>query len=417
MGRKIFDEADIESSQAFCMLPWVHLYISTYGTVTPCCVTPWDEKQAFGNINKKPIKEIWNDKGIRKMRSQMLKDKKDARCWQCYENEANGLKSHRQIANLCYEDKVDWVAGTKLNGYSADSKPIYWDIRISNLCNFKCRICGHFASSKWFEDAKAINQQSFDKRLQYSMNDFADVLNQLEEFTPELEEVYFAGGEPLIMEEHYRILDLLIEKERFDIKLRYSTNFSQTVFKGRDVFQDWKLFKDLNIHASLDGSDKKGELQRSGQKWLQALENRKRLLEICPHADFTITSTISVFNVLHLPDFHRNWVGQHLIDVDDFIPHVLMQPDIYNIKILPQSLKDEVDKKYKDHLLWLKSFPTSAFLKLEFVINEFENTLTIMHSEDWSHLIPQFLSMTEKLDALRGENTRAVFPELEPLFS
>lgn len=415
--RKIFDKQSMDDSKAFCMMPWVHLYVSQFGTVVPCCVTPWDPDQALGNVNKQPISEIWNGAEMKRLRAKMLKDKKDKRCWQCYENEANGLKSHRKVANFCYDDKLHWVETTKANGFAPDSKPIYWDIRISNLCNFKCRICGHHSSTKWYDDAKELGETSFENAIHYSLDDFEDILGQLEEYVPHVEEVYFAGGEPMLMEEHYRILDILKKHKRFDIKLRYSTNFSITEFKGRDVFQDWKEFKDVNIHASLDGTDKRGELQRNGQVWSKALENRKRLLRECPHAEFFISSTLNVFNVLHLPDFHRQWVDEHLIYVDDFMPHTLKNPEIYNIKMLPKELKQQVMDKYTEHLKWLNTFSIENNVKLDYVINEFENCLTHMNSEDWSHLIPEFVERSEKLDALRGENTRETFPELAPLFN
>lgn len=415
-GRKIFDKESMDKSEAFCMMPWVHLYISQFGTVVPCCVTPWDLDQALGNVNEQPIEEIWNGPEMKKLRAKMLRDKKDKRCWQCYENESNGLKSHRMVANFCYDDKLDWVASTKASGYAPDSKPVYWDIRISNLCNFKCRVCGHHSSTKWFDDAKELNETSFETSLHYSMDEFEDILDQLENYVPDVEEVYFAGGEPMLMDEHYRILDILKKHNRFDVKLRYSTNFSVTDFKGRDVFKDWKQFKDVNLHASLDGTDNRGELQRSGQQWDIALENRKRLLKECPHVDFLITSTLSVFNVLHLPDFHKEWVEQNLIYVDDFMPHTLKNPEIYNIKMLPPKMKQQVKDRYAEHLAWLRTFSVENHVKLDYVINEFENCLTHMNSEDYTHLIPQFLEKTKRLDELRNENTLETFPELRPIF-
>jgi hypothetical protein len=97
------------------------------------------------------------------MRSNMIQDKKDKRCWQCYENDKVGIRSHRKIYNKQYIHKLDWVLNTLKNGMAPDSKPIYWDIRISNLCNFKCRICGHHSSSKWY-----------DKAIDYSIEDLLE---------------------------------------------------------------------------------------------------------------------------------------------------------------------------------------------------------------------------------------------------
>lgn len=398
------------------MLPWVHLYVSPHGAVNPCCLTPWDPDKVFGSINEQPVLETWNGAQMRSLRKRMLKDKKNEICTQCYRNEDLGQTSKRQLANLLYKDKIQWVNETDRSGRSSKAKPIYWDIRISNLCNFKCRICGHHSSSKWFEDAKALGSLSHEGRVNYSMKDMDDVLKQLEFVIPELEEVYFAGGEPLIMEEHYQILDLLIGLGKTDIRLRYNTNFSMTTFKDRDVFELWKYFDDVQVHASLDDMGPRAEFQRKGQNWTQVLLERKRMLEFCPHVELTVGPTISVFNVFSITDFHRNWVESHLIDVDDFIPHTLHHPAAYSIRILPEEMKAEVREKFAAHLEWLAQFRTKAGMKFDMVVNEFERSVTYMDAEDWSDRIPEFRKMCGELDELRNENTLDMHPELEGLF-
>src|ERR1022692_1907398 len=86
-GRKIKDLKSAENSQAFCMKPWVHLFVSQNGTVVPCCLTPWEKEQALGDINEKTVEEIWNGAEIRELRLKMLRDEKDSLCWQCYDSE------------------------------------------------------------------------------------------------------------------------------------------------------------------------------------------------------------------------------------------------------------------------------------------------------------------------------------------
>ncbi len=425
------------------MKPWVHLFVSQYGTVVPCCLAPWEKDQALGDINEQTVKEIWNGERMREFRQRMLKDEPDNRCWQCYENEKVGLRSSRNITNMLYADKMGWVLKTKDDGSSDESKPVYWDIRISNLCNFKCRICGHHSSSQWYEDARALGLLSHDIKLHRGPKDFERLMQQLEFVIPELEEIYFAGGEPLIMEEHYQILNMLIERKKTNnIKLRYATNFSQTVYKGMDVFTLWAQFEDVYVHASLDGSGMRGEMQRYGQSWEQVVANRQRMMEVCPNVDFSIASTISVFNIFHLPDFHREWTEKGLIAVDEFIPHILREPVEYSISIMPADLKHEAEEKLSRHiewiiryakqyppkpvpqkhleklknrLSWLKAESVTGHYKLNMVISEFRNCITYMNSQDDSHLIPEFRKKCADLDRLRGENTKEVFPELAAL--
>jgi radical SAM protein with 4Fe4S-binding SPASM domain len=443
-GRKITDIESIQESQAFCMKPWVHLFVSQYGSVVPCCLTPWDKNQSLGDINERTVQEIWNGTEMKQFRSKLLKDQRDDRCKQCYQSEQVGLRSTRQMTNALYGHKLDWVKETKSTGYSTNSKPIFWDIRISNLCNFKCRICGHHSSSQWYNDAKALDLISHDTKIHRGPKDFDLLLQQLDFVVPDLEEIYFAGGEPLIMEEHYRILDLLIERGLTHVKLRYATNFSQTVYKGIDVFEKWGAFEQVHVHASLDGMNEQGEYQRKGQSWKEVIANRERMLNICPHVEFLITSTISIYNVFSLAAFHQDWVKSGLCAIDDFMPHTLRSPNYLSVTTLPAALKDQARQELNKHIEWIKQWavehppasPSAAqltefkerfnhlaipqeteHLKLNILLNEFKNCITFMDSADSSHLLPEFIAFNEQLDALREEDTRTIFPELAPIYN
>ena len=333
--RKIKNIEDVKKSKAFCINPWVHLFVSQKGTVGPCCLTSWEEDKTFGNINTQSVQEIWNGEKIRSFRKSMMNDKADDRCHQCYQNEKNGLRSKRKTVNFLYADYLPWVKDTNKNGFAANAKPIYWDIRISNLCNLRCRICGHHSSSSWYEDAKATGDLNYESKINKGPKNFEQLMQQLDFVIDDLEEVYFAGGEPTLMPEHLQVINKLIERKKFNVKLRYNTNFSQTNFKGTEFLEVWKQFEDVFIHASLDDSGERGMLQRKGLDWDLVLSNRKRMIEICPKVDFMLTTTISVFNIFHLADFHKTMVDDNLIQLDEFIPHVLKSPPCYSIKILP----------------------------------------------------------------------------------
>jgi hypothetical protein len=173
------------------------------------------------------------------------------------------------------------------------------------------------------------------------------------------------------------------------------------------------------------------------------LENRKLLREKCPQVDFLITSTTSVFNILHLPDFHRNWVEAGWIDLDELIPHTLKHPQIYNIQILPTTLKEQAATKIIKHIEWIMdTFHTTTLppekypnldawrawatrndiqqhtgrVKLDLIINEYQHALTYMFEDDLSHLTQKFRQRTEELDMLREENFITTFPELKALW-
>lgn len=414
-SKRLTDWASLEASDGFCTLPWVHLYVSTQGKVTPCCISPWEEELVMGDLNKQPLDAIWNGKPMEELRSKMLRGEKDQRCWQCHENESLGLRSKRQTSNYLYEHRFDWIKETSNSGKVKNAKPIYWDIRISNLCNFKCRICNHHSSSKLFEEAKVLGTAAFPEAVHYSLEDFTGFMRDLEPAFEEVEEIYFAGGEPLIMEQHYHILEKLIKQGRRDVKLRYATNFSITRFKQWDVFELWKNFDTVFIHASLDGSHARGEFQRAGQRWSKVVEERERLRETAPHVNFMISPTVSIFNIMHLPDFHHEWVEKGLVVVDDLIPHTLKSPAEYNIQVLSKQMKEKVAATYQRHVEWLHTFENQGLEKLHIVIKEFESIIHYMNAEDRSELLNDFREKTAQLDAMRGENTTDSLPELREI--
>ncbi len=429
-------------SRAFCMVPWVHLFVSHFGTVVPCCLTPWDREQALGDANRQTLGQIWNGQPIRDLRLKMIRDEPDPRCAQCHEGDRLGLRSKRRITNALYAEKFDWVRRTRADGHAAEAAPVSWDLRYSNLCNFRCRICGHHSSSAWYDDALELGQLAHPQRVNRGVPDFESLLAQLSEWIDGVEEVYFAGGEPLLMEEHYRLLDRLLAAGRRDVKLRYSTNFSQLRWEGRDVLELWSQFEDVHVHASLDDSGPRGELQRKGQSWARTLENRERMLAQVPHVDFMLTPTISVFNVLRLPELHREWTRRGLIAVDAFMPHTLRSPRAYSLRVLPPPLKRDVEAATERHLEWIADWArrspppaprshsmeladhirriappaVTGHVKLDMVCNEFRGSVAFMHSGDDTALLPEFRRMCADLDRLRGEDTRSVFPELAPLF-
>ena len=405
----------IKDSKTFCMMPWLHMHAFADGRVYPCCFG--DYQTPMGNLRENTMEEVWNNNSYKQLRKNMLNEKPSAVCKKCYEQESNGIFSLRNSINQSHGKYVDEVEKTLEDGTHPEFKLRYWDVRFSNLCNFSCRSCGPVFSSNWYkEHVKMFGRKPEVEGRELSVVEYAgrskyDIWEQMQPHIPYLDQVYFAGGEPLIMEEHYMLLEKLIELGKTDINLQYNTNFSEMSFKGKDVIGLWKHFDNVSVGASLDGAHERGEMLRKGQNWDQVVANRQRMINEVPHVDFYISATVSAMNVLHVLDFHREWVDLGFIKPQDFDVNVLYSPDWYRIDILPEKFKLQVVKPaYEKHLAWLSDKDP-----LTRATNGFRGALTMLMANDRSDLVPQFISQVDKLDSARGEDFWSTFPELRPL--
>ena len=157
---------------------------------------------------------MWNSDRMKHLRRDKLAGIRHDGCSKCYLQEDNGDQSMRIASNQFYEKHFDrMVETTEEDGHSNDFRLLYWDFRFSNLCNFKCRMCGSSLSSKWYQDEVDIFGESPHDRALIHVNDYSkkNIYEYIDHFIEEVEEVYFAGGEPLMMDEHYMILEKLIE--------------------------------------------------------------------------------------------------------------------------------------------------------------------------------------------------------------
>lgn len=403
----------LTESDVFCMLPWVHLHAYPDGRVYPCCLA--DYWHPVGDLRKNTMVEIWNQDKYKELRKNMLTEQPSKQCTKCYEQEQNGFFSMRYDANRNYGHHIAEVDNTHNDGTNPDFKIRYWDVRFSNLCNFKCRSCGPIFSSNWYNDHVKLYKRIPDvlgrdmERVEYTAGNEDGMLEQMEQHIPYLEQVYFAGGEPLIMKEHYYLLEKLIEYGKTDVRIQYNTNFSELRFKDKHVFDYWKHFKNVSVGASLDASGARAELMRKGTDWNQTISNRQRMMQEVPHVDFYIAATISNMNVLHILDFHKEWVKEGLVQPKDFNFNICQGPDWYRIDALPNKFKhDVVIPAYEEHLTWLT--PND---KLERASNGYRSAINFMKASDRSDLWPRFLEETKKLDNLRNEDFFDTFPELK----
>jgi organic radical activating enzyme len=400
------EEFLLQDSKTFCIYPWIHLHAYPTGEAYPCCHAEMNVGQV-GNCRKNTLAEIWQDRPMAQLRKDMLSETPNVACGRCYEQEASGFFSGRKSANKHHGHHVKKL----------ESNPFemtYWDIRFSNLCNLKCRSCGHIFSSQWYQDQAKLAGGDWKERntvLNYAGRTETDMWSQLEPHLDYVEQIYFAGGEPLLMEEHYRILDELVRRKRFDVRLIYNTNFTHTDLKGQSVFEYWKQFDSVAVGASLDASGARGEYIRKGTDWAVVEQNRRDMLAVCPGVDFYISPTLSIMNAWHLPDFHRDWTEKGLIRAQDLNVNILQDPAYYRIDIAPIKYKQLLRIKFEEHIEWLKTQGDS----LGRATQGFESAVNFMMQTDNTHLIDTFWRKTHELDAVRKENILDVIPELVAL--
>lgn len=406
-------------NKRFCMLPWMHIHAHPNGKAYTCCIT--DMKNSIGDTKVQSLAEIWNDKPMREIRNNMLAGDPSEICNRCYEQEDSGFFSQRQSSNKHFGHHVSLVDTTKDDG-SADMNLIYWDIRFSNLCNLKCRSCGHSFSSNWYDDQiklieKQTNKKSADhyksnnQRLIFTGRSIDDTYDQLVSHIDEVEQIYFAGGEPLIMEEHYRLLKLLVDKNLNHVKLIYNTNFTELTYKKKNVLDLWTQFESVSIGASLDAMGSLGEYVRKNTEWSKVERNREEMLKKCPKVDFYVSSTLSIMTVWQLPKFHRDWVDKGLIKPQDLNVNILQDPAIFRIDVLPEKQKKDIKKAYMEHVSWLQPLDN-----LTRATQGYLASIKFMMGDDKSHLLPEFWKRTLMLDDIRNEDIFEIIPELKEVY-
>ncbi len=341
-------------NQHFCILPWVHLHVSQNGRISPCC----NNNRHLGNVKEQSINEIWKDEQFKLLRAQFKRNIPDKRCAHCYNIEKSGKESLRQISNKKYSKDFERVE-------KDNPEPIYLDIRFSNICNFKCKTCWHGNSSAWF-DAGSKRNASNERVIKAFTTNF----DELYEYLENVEEIYFAGGEPLIMEEHYQILEELEKRKLFNVQLRYNTNFSNLNFKDTNILEVWKKFTHVHVSASIDAAFDLGEEIREGFNWKQFTINRKQMLTIAPEIYFEITPTISSLNINHIGKLHQHLVNENLLAINNIYLNILERPSNFNIKQLSSTDKLKSETVIINHIDWLKKHHCHHE-----IIGEFENLI------------------------------------------
>jgi len=371
----------------------MHLFGGLNGTYHLCCHAEFvASPKGIGDHNQKPS-DVWNGEPMKQVRRDFLDGIIPPECVEtCYNLEDSGGTSNRIQVNKRFQNKTYLQDRTKADG-SLDNFPSYIDLRFGNLCNFKCRMCGPYASTSWYKDALTNHSDIIDY---YTDNDL--LWDDLEQFLPYIEDVYFAGGEPFVQDGHYKLLTTFIEAGvSKNISLQYNTNLSYSKYKKFDLKDMWSNFKTVSLWPSIEGWKHQAEYSRKGLSWDKFVENAQTFEDNIT----TFSSVISIYSIYSMPELILWFKSIN----KDFFGTVLQNPSYLSITCLPSASKKLVIDKYKDFIYKYKQDLS------DYDIKQMLSWLKYMNSNDTSHLLSEFKQEQQRLDLLRNESFESVYPE------
>jgi hypothetical protein len=371
------------------MAPWVHTYLSPQTERRMCCASREpaqnfeqyiDTKSGTGQYIPITLDEHWNSDHMRSVRRRMMAGETLPECEVCNDKLLN-TDVYRTYFWHLFKNRYDEAMDSTQPDGTTSMKPISWDYRFSNLCNFKCRMCGDMLSSAWESEQRQHNMINWHNsknnwmqpEIRQQISQFQDT--QIEkEFAQavedgRVEEVYWVGGEPLMYEQHWRYMRRIIELGHGkNIYARYNTNLSRVEYQGINLFSDiLDHVRDYQICASLDGTGQIGEYIRTGLNYEQWLKNYQQAIKHRRYGrqcriDFTLTlpGMFDIENIVKLAEETDSEILAKVIF--SFSPDILLSPLALPRKILNRKV-DELTAELspgamRDILLQLKNRPT-----------------------------------------------------------
>lgn len=370
-----------------CLAPWTHTYLSPQTERRMCCASREpaqnfeqyiDTSSGTGHYIPITLEEHWNSEHMKSVRRRMMAGETLPECEVCNDKLLN-TDVYRSYFGRLFAHKYDeLMAATDSTGYTT-AKPVSWDYRFSNLCNFKCRMCGDMLSSSWESEERQHNMINWSNPKNNWM--IPNVKRQIEQFQNtqiesefsqaveehRVEEVYWVGGEPLMYEQHWRYMKRIVELgDGPGLYARYNTNLSRVNFRGVNLFQDILAnIRDWQVCASLDGTGLVGEYIRTGLNYYEWLDNFKQGLEYQQHRrqmriDFTLTLP-GLFEVVNIMNLAQELDVDVLAKVTfAFSPDIIMSPLALPRRILNRIVDELLPKTsgaMSDVLTQLKNRP------------------------------------------------------------
>ncbi len=389
-------------TDTFCVLPFTHLSTRPDGAITPCCRS----RDTLGNIRNMTFEEAWNSDRQRQLRKDLLSGVRNKHCFQCWDMEDQGSVSMRQSMNKTRQHMIP----TQLEPIMPFVVPVL-ELKMSNLCNFRCRTCKPDLSTTWLKDWAEVKHEyeSLDlhndtkRQTNFDNDQFVEDIVKL---APTIEVVEFAGGEPLMDPLHYKVLEAL-EPFASNITVKYSTNLSKVKFGKFDTIASWAKFRAVDLSLSIDGYPELNNYIRT-ESDTDVLAKNLQLVksELKEKYDGRAALCYSAWNVFGLPESYEYF--ERVLDTPVH-GNIAWDPIFINPQILPQELKQQATLKYKKYLNTVE--PKSERNKR---IHRFiKQNMNFLNAKDQSKHFEQFLRFTKTLDCTRSTNIIEVIPEFK----
>lgn len=394
-------------SETFCPLLFQHLATHPHGGVTHCCIA--DHRNALSssktdnyyfNLNVDSVHNIMNSDSFKSARLQVLQGNKPQACMRCYNEEAKGMHSKRleEIKNYP-EYTLDKAKKTvDQQGYIQDVQLEFVELRLGNVCNVACRTCNPASSSKWRNDYdKLQNSLSFNLTNYNTMQGFR--WPERKEFWEDLlmhcdnvKTFYINGGEPMLIKQHFKFLQHLVDIGKTDVKLWY--NINMTLMDDK-VIELWRQFNHVKVSCSIDDLRERNGYIRYPTKWQDVIRNFKKLKE--EDFEIDVTQTVSWMNYSSLGDFYDFFYKEHGVWVHH---NYVYDPMILSPGVLPKDMRDRV------HVKLVKTFP-------EHKVHELKN---LFGGPSQPNKWKRSIEYTKSLDKIRGQNIVDYLPEFKEYF-
>ena len=382
-----------------CMAPWTHTYLSPQSEQRLCCASREpaqnfkqyiDTSSGSGEYNPSSLEEWWNSEHVRGVRRTMMNGDIPEACQVCNHKLLN-TDVYRTYFWHMFQHHYDSIWETTDETGHTTMRPISWDYRFSNLCNFKCRMCGDMLSSSWESEVKRHSlvdknnpkngwlQEPVRSNMRRWQTDAAEQEFGAAVEAGTVEEIYWVGGEPLMYEQHWDYMNRIIDLGYADrVYARYNTNLSRVDYKGMNLWKTLGQFRDWQVCASIDGTGEIGEYIRTGLDYNVWLKNLASGVEIMRHRrqiklDYTITLP-GLLEIKNMVELSNRFSVELLTKVTfAFTPDIMLSP-----LALPRSTLDEI---IDENLEWLSYNANDLQQSLIDVLQNMKHRPTF--SEQW----------------------------------
>lgn len=405
------------------MHPFTGLATREDGAIQVCC-----RSHPIGFIQDQTLEEIWNNDTMQRIRHQVMNGERPPECEPCFSLEDQGVESLRQrhIKGEIPEARINLYPNTPIQQIMPFEIPTM-EIKLNNLCNLKCRMCHPMDSTSWndwsaVEDfyvkennimVDLINKHNL--KVKPHLDKFEDNPNWWKSFEkniPYFRRVEFAGGEPLMDPQHYRILDMLSQYGD-QIEIKYATNLSMLGKSNRTVWEYWPKFKSVAVNVSIDGIGASYEYIRGNASWSELINNIKQIQTIPNISRIVGAVAVQVSNVLILDKMIEYFLEDLGII---FYTNMVKYPNVLSIQTLPPPLKDLAYHRLeavKSRLYRFESLKKNPML-MRITEGQIQGVQNYLRATDQSHLWSDCVEFNRRLDKTRQQCFEQITPEFKP---